>query len=67
MFSIGNEQHLDEKEAARYLRVSVAWLRKQRRLANGPPVRRFSNRLVRYEIGDLMEWSKSRKQGCANG
>lgn len=52
---------LDEKAAARYLRASVAWLRKKRRLGGGPPFHKF-DALVRYSFSDLQTWTVARRK-----
>lgn len=52
---------LNEKEAAAYLGVSVAWLRQSRmkhppaKSTVGPPFHRFG-KLIRYSIEDLDAW-----------
>lgn len=44
---------LDEKEAAKYLRLSPATLRNWRAARRGPAVVRVGKRAVRYRFGEL--------------
>jgi hypothetical protein len=57
----GSGAHVDEQVAARYLGVSVAWLRKQRNKQQGPPFRKFGA-LVRYQLDELAKWASTRGQ-----
>jgi hypothetical protein len=58
---------LDTKQVARLLRVSVEWLEigrcrvKGREKGYGPPFIRINKRMVRYRVGDLIKWLRSRK------
>jgi hypothetical protein len=51
---------LDERSAARYLELSVSFLRKARRLGHGPAYLRFG-RAVRYEIRALDSFCAERR------
>jgi predicted DNA-binding transcriptional regulator AlpA len=48
--------YITEKEAARLCGMSEEWLRKQRRLGQGPPFVRFG-RAIRYSQAGLWTWS----------
>ena len=58
-----NQRMLNEKEAAALLGVSVALVRKWRRLGKGPIYRKLGERAVRYASADLDDWLK----GCPSG
>jgi len=49
-----------EKDAARYINLSVAWLRVQRRDGGGPAFLRIG-RAIRYRVQDLDAWLASRR------
>jgi len=51
----GDGELLTEREAARELRMSVYWVRAQRRLGAGPPYYRLG-RAIRYTRTDLAAW-----------
>lgn len=50
------EGFIDDRAAAKRLGVSAAYLRKLRRLGNGPRFYRVGGRLVRYRFSDIEEW-----------
>lgn len=45
-----------ERDAAKYLCVSDAWLQRQRWLGTGPVYVKVGSRAVRYRMGDLEDW-----------
>jgi hypothetical protein len=49
---------LNEKEAAEYLSVSVAWLRKQRLFSRSPAYHKLGG-AVRYHVDDLAAFVKA--------
>ncbi|MEK7754734.1 MAG: helix-turn-helix domain-containing protein, partial [Acidobacteriota bacterium] len=52
--------YLSEGETARYLSMSVAWLRR-RRLQRLPPAWAKLGRSVRYHVSDVDEYARSRR------
>ncbi len=56
------EALLDEREVARWIRVSVATLRYWRSEGKGPRYRKVGQ-LVRYAPSDVQEWLNSRPSG----
>jgi predicted DNA-binding transcriptional regulator AlpA len=56
------EALLDEREVARWIRVSVATLRYWRGEGKGPRYRKIGQ-LVRYAPADVREWLNSRPVG----
>jgi len=56
---------VDERAAARYLGVSVAWLRKRRLDRQPPRYRKFCS-LVRYAIDDLDKYAASSEVATGN-
>jgi predicted DNA-binding transcriptional regulator AlpA len=56
------ESLLDEREVARWIRVSVATLRYWRAEGKGPRYRKIGQ-LVRYAPSDVHEWLNSRPSG----
>ena len=55
------DTYLNEKEAAQELGMSVDWLRKRRRLRQGPPFVRFG-RAVRYSRSGLDVWAAAQRE-----
>lgn len=53
---------LDTRQTAEWLGVSVQWLEIGRSKKYGPPYRRISSKLIRYHVGDVVEWLAARKQ-----
>ena len=64
-----NIQHdvLTETESARYLTMSIAWLRKMRRIGEGPAYSRLSRRIVyrRQDLDDLIRRGRIDPSGSA--
>lgn len=54
-------QLLTESEAAGYLNLSKNTLRRWRVIGNGPVFVKISEGAIRYDQGDLVNWSNSRK------
>ena len=54
------EPLLTENEAAKYLKVSLQWLRKKRPKGEAPPHIEISPRSYRYRTNDLLNWVESR-------
>ncbi|WP_407189139.1 helix-turn-helix transcriptional regulator [Bradyrhizobium centrosematis] len=52
---------LDTRQTADWLGVSVPWLEIGRSKGYGPPFRKISAKLIRYRVGDLIQWLESRK------
>ena len=46
---------LDQKEVARILKKSTAWLERSRWNGTGPPFRKIGHS-VRYPLDELLEW-----------
>ncbi|MCW2238166.1 helix-turn-helix transcriptional regulator [Azospirillum canadense] len=61
----GQQSALDEllttKELASWLGVSAQWLELGRSKGYGPPFRRISTRMIRYQRGDVRVWLAERK------
>ena len=49
-----------ERDASRYISMSVAWLRQGRARGRGPSFLRI-NRAIRYRLQDLDEWLLSQR------
>ena len=60
------EERLTTKEVAAWLCVSVQFLEIGRTRGYGPKFERFTNKLVRYRVGDVLEWLKSRTHACTS-
>jgi len=60
------EERLTTKEVAAWLYVSVQFLEIGRTRGYGPKFERFTNKLVRYRVGDVLEWLKSRTHACTS-
>jgi len=60
------ESLLDERDVARWIRVSVATLRYWRGEGRGPRYRKVGQ-LVRYAPSDVQEWLNSRPSGGEAG
>ena len=52
--------YLTEAEVGQYLRMSVAWVRRQRHLRR-PPRWAKLGRSVRYHVSDVDEYARSRR------
>jgi predicted DNA-binding transcriptional regulator AlpA len=53
------------EQAARYLGVSRSWLAQLRVRGEGPPYHKFG-KVVRYQLGNLQEWTDDRKRGSTS-
>jgi hypothetical protein len=53
----------DERETARFLRISSACLRRWRARGEGPPWLRVGERLVRYDLAAVQHWLKGQTEG----
>lgn len=53
---------MDEKAAARLLRISHRTLQTWRSSGAGPPYHQLSNRCIRYERSEILRWLTSRKR-----
>jgi predicted DNA-binding transcriptional regulator AlpA len=60
------EQALSTKEVAAWLGVSVQFLEIGRTRGYGPKFVRITKRLVRYRVGDVLDWLKSRTHACTS-
>lgn len=58
---------LTEVESARYLTMSIAWLRKMRRIGEGPAYSRLSRRIVyrKQDLDDLIRRGRIDPSGSA--
>jgi hypothetical protein len=54
------EERLNTKELAAWLDVSVQFLEIGRTRGYGPKFERITDKLIRYRVGDVLEWLKSR-------
>jgi hypothetical protein len=53
-------QLLTTKEESRLLNASTQWLEGGRLRGYGPPFLKLSDKMVRYRLGDTVEWLKTR-------
>jgi predicted DNA-binding transcriptional regulator AlpA len=60
------EETLSTKEVAAWLGVSVQFLEIGRTRGYGPKFVRITKRLVRYRVGDVLDWLKSRTHACTS-
>jgi predicted DNA-binding transcriptional regulator AlpA len=60
-----DDDSIDTQEAARMLGLSSWGLAEIRRRGGGPPFFRVGRRVVRYRIGDVRAWIRSRTVGGA--
>jgi hypothetical protein len=60
------EETLSAKEGAARLDVSVQFLEIGRTRGYGPKFVRIAKRLVRYRVGDVLDWLKSRTRACTS-
>ncbi|MGJ4997830.1 hypothetical protein ACQR0Z_25635 [Bradyrhizobium sp. HKCCYLS3077] len=51
---------LDTKRMAEWLGVSTQWLEIGRSKGFGPPFRKLSPKLVRYQVGEVKAWLETR-------
>ena len=61
MQEINGKKFLDEKELARYLGVSLSWVRKCRYSGEGVRYKKFG-RCVRYDVTDIFDYASSKNQ-----
>ena len=54
------DRWVDARDGGDLLGMSEAHLRRLRASGDGPPWSRLGNRVVRYRVGDLLDWAKSR-------
>lgn len=59
---LASDLHIGEKEAAEFLGISPRTLQGYRLKGGGPKYRKIGNRLVRYKVQDLIEWSDANKK-----
>jgi hypothetical protein len=60
------DAHIGEKEAAKLLGISPRTLQGYRLKGGGPKYRKIGNRIVRYRVQDLIDWSdESRKENTS--
>lgn len=57
------ETHLDEKQLAEKLRISIGTLRLWRTEGKGPRFRKVGDQLVRYAPSDVNDWLTRRPSG----
>lgn len=65
----GDDVLLHERDAARFLNISVAWLQKHRCRGTGPSFIRIGGRkggAVRYRRSDLERWIEINRTGFPN-
>ena len=60
-----DDDSIDTHEAARMLGLSSWGLAEMRRRGGGPPFYRVGKRVVRYRLGDMRAWIRSRTVGGA--
>ena len=60
------EELLTTKEVAAWLGVTVSYLEDGRTHGYGPQFKRFSDKLIRYRAGDILDWLKSRTHACTS-
>jgi predicted DNA-binding transcriptional regulator AlpA len=60
------EETLSTKEVAAWLGVSVQFLEIGRTRGYGPRFVRVTKRLVRYRVGDVLDWLKARTHACTS-
>lgn len=53
---------LDERQAGKYLGLTIRALQNWRRNGDGPPHIRLSRRAIRYDRRDLDEWIVTRRR-----
>jgi hypothetical protein len=58
----GVDDYLTTRAVAAWLGVSVAWLEISRGRPGGIPFHQYSNRMIAYRRGDVLEWLKSRRR-----
>jgi predicted DNA-binding transcriptional regulator AlpA len=51
---------LDTKQLAEWLGVSVPWLEIGRCKGYGPPFKRLGEKLIKYRVGDCIQWLEAR-------
>jgi hypothetical protein len=60
------DETLTTKEVAAWLCVSPQFLEIGRGRGYGPKFVRITKRLVRYRVGDVLDWLKSRTHACTS-
>ena len=60
------EEMLSTKEVAAWLGVSVPFLEIGRTRGYGPEFKRLTNKIIRYRVGDVLDWLKSRTHACTS-
>jgi predicted DNA-binding transcriptional regulator AlpA len=56
----GSDRWLSERETARLIGMSRAWLQRERVAGKGIPYAKL-NRAVRYRLSDIVGWMEGRK------
>ncbi|WP_369722913.1 helix-turn-helix transcriptional regulator [Bradyrhizobium sp. LLZ17] len=60
------EEILTTKELAAWLGVSVQFLEIGRTRGYGPEFKRLTDKIIRYRVGDVIDWLKSRTHACTS-
>jgi predicted DNA-binding transcriptional regulator AlpA len=62
MIDWSDRRLLTEREAARFLGMTVSFLRARRIRGGGPPFIRVGSRTVRYDVRDLEGWIEAQRR-----